>query len=371
MLFSKKRTTNYLGIDLGRTGIKIVELKQDKNRFELLKYVLADFGWDMAYVNTRNIKDIAKLVDRMLIQAKMSSKKAIVSVPTSSVFNSVLKLPNSSITELDIIIRSEAKKLIHLPIDDVVIDWKIINTGIGIKQNILHTDFEYLKSHVKQSAQGGELSVFLTVIPRNIIKRYKDIFSLSSVQLVSMEVETLAMTRSLSFNDPACMIVIDLGGVTTSIILVDNSVPIFTKSIEVGGFNISTAIHKCTGLDNDSAEQLKKDVGVIYDMGGGYLKVAEIAEPLISKIVDEVLYVMSFYSEHLRGEKKIDKILLTGGSAFLINLDKYLSNMTDLPVYVADPWFYIDYEKDLQPLLYKIGQEMCVAIGLAMQDQKE
>jgi len=372
VLFSKKETNSYLGIDFGRTGIKVVELKHNNDRFELSAYALAEFSADtVAHINNKSAKDVAQLIKKVCGQAKISSTKAIVSISAFSVFTSILRLPNLSIAELDIVIRSEVKKLIHLQMDDVVVYWQIMSPGANMKQNLLHTDFEYLKSHVAKDDQASQLSVFLTVIPKDIIKRYKDIFSLSGLRLVSIEIETLAMARALLFNDPSCVMIVDLGGVSTSIILIDNGIPVFSKSIEVGGSAINIAIQKMTGLDIHDTEQMKNDVGVIFDMGDGSLQVAGVAQSLISTVIDEVLYIINFYNEHIKADKKIDKILLTGGSAFLPNLDKYIASTTNIQTYVGDSWFHVGYDKELQPLLYKIGQKMCVAIGLAMQGGSE
>jgi Tfp pilus assembly PilM family ATPase len=69
---------------------------------------------------------------------------------------------------------------------------------------------------------------------------------------------------------------------------------------------------------------------------------------------------------HVRGEKKIDKIILSGGSSLLVNLVSYLENVLDITTVIGDPWSRVSYPVELEPLLKELGPRLAVAVGLAL-----
>jgi type IV pilus assembly protein PilM len=71
-----------------------------------------------------------------------------------------------------------------------------------------------------------------------------------------------------------------------------------------------------------------------------------------------------------KNKEKIEKIVLSGGSALLPNFDKYLSKLLNINVVIGDPWSRISYPVDLKPLLKNIGPRFAVAVGLAMRGQE-
>jgi len=66
--------------------------------------------------------------------------------------------------------------------------------------------------------------------------------------------------------------------------------------------------------------------------------------------------------------KKVDKIILTGGSSHLPRVPEYLAEVLNMNVYRGDPWARVTYPKDLETVLEEIGPRMSVAVGLAMRD---
>jgi len=73
-------------------------------------------------------------------------------------------------------------------------------------------------------------------------------------------------------------------------------------------------------------------------------------------------------SQSSNNNKSLDKIILTGGSAFLPDLTTYFSKLLDIKVIIGDPWDKIVYPLELKPVLQQLGPRFSVAVGLAMRE---
>ena len=276
----------------------------------------------------------------------MTSISAVASLPTFSVFSSVLNLSNVTKKDIASAVHWEAKKVIPLPLDEMILDWKIIN------------DIE--------SDEKGETKVLLTGAPQTLVKKYIEIFKKSQVNLLSLETETFSLVRSLIGHDKSTILLLEIGASTTDVTIVDKGIPMLNRSIDVAGNSITKAIAKNLNVDLGQAEQFKYDMGItsIDSLDEG---VPKIISESISPIVNEIKYAINLFRGK-NGDKEIEKIILSGGSAFLPNLTLYLSKVLDMKVIVGNPWEAVSYPVDLQPLLNEIGPRMSVAIGLALRE---
>ena len=130
-LFSSEQS--YLGIDFDNNSVKIVELKNENGRPRLVTYGYIDREVDRAKVT--NPEDeyvaVATLIKHVCRKAKTTTIKAITSLPAYSVFSSILNLPTMAKKDLESAVKWEAKKVIPLPIDDSILDWKALQVASG------------------------------------------------------------------------------------------------------------------------------------------------------------------------------------------------------------------------------------------------
>jgi Tfp pilus assembly PilM family ATPase len=116
-------------------------------------------------------------------------------------------------------------------------------------------------------------------------------------------------------------------------------------------------------VNQERAEQFKRDFGLA---GGGFKNVPDVIQKSLNSIINEIKYVFEIYQR--QGNSRIEKIVLTGGSAFLPSLPEYLSELLNMQVIIGDPWDRIIYPLDLKPVLQEVGPRMAVSTGLAMRD---
>jgi type IV pilus assembly protein PilM len=355
----KPASTSYLGVDIGTSSIKLVELKEYKGKVVLVTYGYSNrVANDYTNVNKLNIKQTADIIESLADKADVSStRNVIASLPTFTVFSSIIHLAGKlSKKDLDSAVQWEAKKVIPLPLSDIVLDWQRIGDHGPIT-----TEEKMLKLTMKkEDAKPSSNKILITGAPKNLIKSYVYTFKTLKYALISLETEVFGLIRSLLGNDKATTMIVQAGASSTNIFVVDKGIPVLSRSIDVGGLAITKAISKSLNIDLDQAEQFKRDLS---DDGTGLPKMIIDA---ISPILNEAKYILEVFSE--KENVNIEKIILTGGSAMLLGLPEYLSNVLKMNVIVGDPWFRVAYPMELKPVLREVGPRLSVAIGLAMRE---
>ena len=343
-IFSSNRS--YLGIDIGTFGVKMVELKKENGRPRLFSYGFSENKNIEAHDNKKNNTDyIAKIINKIWQESGMASKNAVAALPTFSVFSSVLNLSNISKKDLKSAVHWEAKKVIPLPLEEMILDWREINED------------------GKDKKDKKNLKIFLTGAPRVLVKRYIEIFKKAKINLLSLETETFSLVRSLIGNDKSAVVIAEIGANTTDIAVVDRGVPILSRSIDIGGLTITKAISANLNIGIERAEQFKYDLGVSSVESG---IIPKTITETISPIINEIKYTLNLFET--KNNKKVEKIIFSGGSAMLIDFAGYLSKVINKKVIIGDPWSRISYPAELKPTLDEIGPRMSIAIGLALRE---
>ena len=337
---------SFLGIDIGTTSIKLVELSKEKGIPTLLTYGYAERAIsDIIKGDAKEIlSKVAALLKKLYTESGIISYQAITALPNFSVFNSVITLPMMNKKELDSAVRWEAKKFVPMPIEDVVLDWRIIDT-------------------ISVDKRRKNYRILLTAAAKNLVRRYVEIFKQADLQLLSLETESFALSRSLIGKSQATTMIIDTSAVTTDIIIIEKGVPALNRSIDVGGITISRAIANSLNIDFRRAEQFKRDIGM-----GGSSKIPRVIEGILKPVIDEMHYSLKLYQDQLG--KRVEQVILSGGSSYLPNLGEYFSKILNIRVVVGNPWARIAYPEDLKPALDEVAPRFAVAVGLALREIK-
>lgn len=378
--------SSYLGVDLGTSSIKMVELRAEKGRPRLVTYGFAEKQMDIIKSDSREAQ--ARIVSSIKQIAKRSSvttTRVVAALPSFAVFTSIISLPSMSKKDLVAAVRWEAKKFVPMPLEEMILDWKVLSgEAEGEKSpvpRISQPDNNSKPEEKGPEIQPGRMSVaqisgkksahfqvLLTAAPKNLVKRYIEIFKAADFQIASLETEAFALERSLIGNDPTVIMVVDIGAIATSISIIANGIPILNRSVDIGGNTITKAIANSLNIDLERAEQFKRDVGMTFGdpSAGSQSQIPRTIEFIVSSIVNEIKFVINSYQN--QSAKNIEKVILAGGSSFLPNLPSYLENLLGMRVFVGDPWARIVYPVELKPVLAELGPRFAVAIGLAMRE---
>ncbi len=342
-LFSSNKSC--LGIDIGSSSIKVVELKSEVGTAQLVTY---GFSESLSALDQKDVKEIAKIIKEICYRSGTISHSAVSALPAFSVFSSIINLSGVNKKDIASAIQWEAKKVIPLPLEDMILDWKKVN--------------EY-----GDKIDKGNIKILLTGAPRALVKKYIDIFKLAQINLLSLETEIFALVRALLGNDKSPIMMIGIGAVTTDLSIIDQGLPVLSRSVDIGGLTITKAIANNLNIGLERAEQFKYDLGISLTESRDDIIPKTIVET-ISPIVNEIKYSLDLFQN--KNNKKVEKIVLSGGSALLIDFANYLSKILNINVIVGDPWSRVSYPLDLKPVLEEIGPRFAVAIGLAMRETR-
>ena len=284
---------------------------------------------------------------------KIEERFVVASLPEEKSFVRVIQLPKLKQEDIAAAVRWEIEGNIPFPIDQVYYDYEII------------TPPEDPNDH---------MDVLITAFPRIIVESYSAVLREAGLRPVALELESQAISRAVISAELSrnAFIVVDIGMTRTSFIVFSAGSIILTISVSIGGQDFNRAISERFGVDPQEGERLKKEDGFEKTYQGAAL--ADALTPYLSSLSEEIKKQIWFYrghAEHHHGaEKDVSKILLVGGDANLIGLEKYLSLSLKKPVAVADPFIniYGTNSKTIPPIPKNLSLKYTTAAGLALRE---
>lgn len=346
-LFSSDDDNLFLGVDIGDSALKMVELRKKGKKIYLSNYAFSENVSGVNFTKIADINYLAQAILKVKGEAGIKAKKVTASLPTFSVFSSIINLPLSAKKNMEKAVADEATKVIPLPLEEMILDWKIVPVAKGAEEE-----------------EG--IKVFITGSPKKLVKRYIDIFRTAKLSLASLETETFSLVRSLMANDPSTVMMVEIGANSSDLSVVQNSIPVLNRSLEVCGSTITEVLADKLGLNFNQAEQFKLDLSVnLSDNTSDELP--QLIIKTLGPVIHEIEYMRDFFEKN-SGGVKIEKIILSGGGALLLNLADYLSKHLDLQVIIGDPFSRINYPIELKPIIDEVGSKLAVAAGLALRE---
>ncbi len=356
-----------LGLDIGTSSVKVVEMTKSSGRFVLQNYGILALAPGAAAlkvsaeqaVTTGTVRlseeDIAWAVRTVLEKSKIESREAMVSIPSYPTFTTVITMPYVSEEEIAKAIPYEARKYVPVPLSDVVLDWSIINVNGPAKGGIV-------SDPKLQKDNPASVEVFLVAVPKEEIKRYQTIMKLAVLTMKVLELESFALVRAIVGNDLSPLAVINIGGRSTSIVIVDGGVERINHDFEIGGSEVTKSIAQMLKISSTEAEELKRVEGLKSDRAD---LIAAIADK-VDKIVLETKKVVQNYEETKK--VKIAKIMLVGGLANMPGLIEYFQNKASINVTLGNALARVIVAPELAPIQNELNLTLAVAVGLAMRE---
>lgn len=340
----------FLGIDIGDSSLKMVELRKKNRQIHLSNYAFSENVKEVNFMKVEDPAYIAGAIAKVRSEAGISATRVTASLPTFAVFSSIISVSVADKKNLESAINEEAKKVIPLPLEEMTLDWKIIP---DVKGKISKT---------------GNLKVFLTGSPKKLVRKYISIFKAAKLELASLETETFSLVRSLLGDDKSTVMIVELGANSTDFSIIKESIPVLNRSLAISGATITKSLGEKMGINYAQAEQFKLDLGLSVGASDSAKQDAlpEMITSLLEPIVTEMQYMLDFFRS--QNNSDVEKVILTGGGALLLNLANYFSERLNLQVIVGDPWSRIRYSEELRPVLSEVGPRLSVAIGLAMRE---
>jgi type IV pilus assembly protein PilM len=346
-LFSLGGDNLFLGIDIGDSSLKMVELKKIHHQIHLSNYAFSENVSEVNFMKVEDVNYLARAINKVRTEAGIKATRVTASLPTFAVFSSIINIDNPDKKKMAQEVNEEAKKVIPLPLEEMTLDWKVMPDASG-------------KVPTK-----GSLPVFLTGSPKKLVKKYIDIFRAAKLELASLETETFSLVRSLIGNDKSTVMIVEIGANSTDLSIIKDSIPVLNRSLAVCASTVTKALAEKLGLPFASAEQFKFDLSVSLS-AETHEELPQLLVKTLEPIVTEIQYMLDFFRS--QNNRDVEKIILSGGGSLLLNLAEYLSKRLNVQTIIGDPWNRVRCPAELKPVLDEVGPRLAVAIGLAMRE---
>lgn len=349
-----KKEQSVLGIDIGSSSIKIVQLKKEKERAILETYGEIATG---PYADLK-IGQAAKLSEDAVVtalkdvlkEANAKAKTAAVAIPLKSSFVITVNLPFSPDKDIAEVIQMEARRYVPVPISEAELDWWVIPEG--------------LEKNVPAEEKRKFTRVLLVAIHKDIINLYKSIISKANLKARAYEIESFSMVRSCLGKESSPVAILDFGASTTKLAVVDYGIIKSSYSINHGSQDLTLALSRSLNIDFNRAEEMKREIG-LSDLPENK-EVVAVLEPILDYVFTEAnRFVKDFHQKY---HHSIGKIILTGGGSLLKGLIDFTVKRFTIEVELADPFAKVEYPAFLANSLRGVGMNFSIAVGLALRE---
>ncbi len=349
MLF---RSKSIIGLDIGSSSVKAVELETSGSGFRLKSFGFAELPPEAIVQGSfMNAPAISNAIAEACASGGFRSKDVATSVSGHSVIVKRISLPQQSSEELEETIRWEAEQYIPFDINEVNVDHQVLD----------------------QSGVDGQMDVLLVAAKKDLIHDYLSSITECGFNLAVLDVDGFAVGNMYEHNydvsSDNAVALVDIGASVINMNVMHGRIPVFTRDITTGGNQYTEEIQKSLGISFEEAERIK--------VGG---RPGEVSKEVIPQEVEEA---MRDVSETLVGEIQrsldfyratassapIEKLVLCGGAARVPLLDRLFHDKTDIRVEIADPFHRIEIAPGAgdEEQIRELAPALSVAVGLALR----
>lgn len=339
--------SDFFGLDLGTTAIRLVQLRGSGAAKQLVKYAYAPVDSKIALSDSN--ADQQKLVQTLkdlLVQAHISTHNVAVGIPSARVFTTVVDIDRLAPAELAKTIQFQADSLIPTPLAESKIDWAVLGDSPKDKTKV---------------------EVLLTSVTNDFIEKRLDLLESVGLNVIAFEPDNLALVRALLGPDSvAPQMVLDIGNKSTDLVIAMDGSPRLTRSIPTGTEAVVRAAVQNLSIDEKQAEQFVFKFGLNKDKLEGqiYQAIISTVDILVTEIDKSIKFFQTRYPD-----KKLDRIIVTGGASTLPEFPLYIANKFGINVEIGNAWRNVAFSQDRQNELLAVSNNFGVAVGLAERNE--
>lgn len=335
-----------VGLDIGSSSIKAVELKKTRNGIVVthlgVEPLASDIVVDSMIVDSGSV---ASAITKIFADNGIKSKSVATSVSGHSVI--VKKISMQTMTEQELAEQIQTEAAQHIPFDiaDVNIDYQILSEDLS----------------------GTHMDVLLVAVKKDKILNYTNALQLAGRQPSIVDIDAFALQNCYEYNyEPspnATVALLNLGASVMNINIVKGTTPLFTRDVSVGGHQYTDSLQKELDLSFDDAEALKlgRKVGTVSEDAK-----LPILQQVTELIVLEIQKTFDFFRATAAGEH-IEQIFLAGGSSRVPGLIEALRQEFSIPVELLNPFHKINAPDATSEVVESNSAQLAVAVGLALR----
>ncbi len=343
-----KPRSQLVGLDIGSSAIKLVQLKETKGRHSLQKFAVKPLEPEVIVDGTvmdegRVVSAIRELFD----ENRVKNKQVAISVSGHAVIVKKINLPPMPDEELPGQVKLAAEQYIPFDINEVNIDFHVLPADITVDQQ-------------------GDMSVILVAAKKDKINELTELVKGAGLIPMIMDVDAFAVENMHAINYPMAQdettALVNIGASVMNVNIVHGGASLFTRDIPLGGNRYTEALQRDMGMSFEEAEESKKK------KRGGDTGASDVVDGVNAEVASEISRTVDYFKTST-ANVELDRVLVCGGVASARGLIQQLGERMQVPVEVADPFGEIDVTKcDVDPdMLTEFAPSAAVGVGLALR----
>src|SRR4051812_10173823 len=346
-MFGFGSSKSVVGLDIGSSSIKAVELKKVKGEVHVAHLGIEQLGSDIV-VDSMIVDSgsVSTAISKLFSDRKFGSKLVATAVSGHSVIVKKISMQTVPENEVPELLQTEAAQYIPFDMNDVNIDYQVLT----------------------EDPNEPQMDVLLAAVKKDKILNYTNVLSLAGKIPEVVDIDAFALQNCYEYNyEPSptsTVALLNLGASVMNINIVKGSTPLFTRDVSVGGNQYTDSLQKELDLSFDDAESLKlgRKVGTVSEDAK-----LPILQQVTEIIVLEIQKTFDFFRATASGEH-IERIYLAGGSSRVPGLVEALRQEFSLPVEVLNPFQRIQTNGvSGSELVQQNAGQLAVAVGLALR----
>jgi len=348
-MFGLGRSKDAVGLDIGASSVKAVQLKRGRGVHELVRLGIAPLHPETIVDGViMDSGTVISAIQQIFAENQIKTKDVVVAVSGHSVIVKKIRVTKMKREELEEAIPFEAEQYVPYAIEDVNLDFQVLENA---------------------DPSANELDVLLVAVKKDIVNDYLSIISTAGLNAVVVDVDAFALENAfeLAYETDRDQVVglVNLGAAVMNINILQGGFSEFTRDSPIGGTRYTESIQKMLGLSYEQAETLKLG----GEVDGRTLRDAQPAIDMVNaEAAGEIRRSFDFFRSSSHSDT-IHRVFLSGGCARLPGLVEYLSENLEIPFEVANPLRTIKADpKKIDPAyLETIAPQLAVSVGLALR----
>jgi len=346
-LTSKVKDANrVVGIDIGSSSIKVVEVQNRDDVLTLTTYGELQLG---PYANKEIGQSLSldakqeqqALVD-ILRESAVKAGNGVFAMPLSSSFVTTINLEAGEKEDLSPRVRVEARKYIPVPITDVALDWAEIST--------------------EAEKKSGSREVLVAAIQNEALSRFKVLMQFVNLKQPPTEIECFSAIRAAYNSEIEHIAVIDIGAVTTKLYIAEGGVLQRMHRVRAGGAIATKRISETLDINFEKAEVLKRSV---KENAVQFRDIQRAHHSCYERPLREFRQVIKEYEQQTGAP--VGVIYLSGSGALFPTTKQYASEILQAEVEYLNPFTKVAYPAFMEDMISDLGPTFHVALGAALR----
>lgn len=355
-----KGSESVLGVDIGSSSLKVVQLRKKGGKAILETYGELSLGpyAGVEIGRSTNLppEKISEALIDLLKESNVTTQNCGVSIPIGSSLISFVEMPDLDKKQLDIMVPIEARKYIPVPITEVSLDWWVIP-----QDELVYSDSN------TQDNKRRPVEVLVVAIHNDSLNKYQTVIQNAGLKSTFFELEIFGTIRSIIDSGITAQMIFDMGSASTKLYVVERGILRSSHTLNRGSQDITLNLSRALGISVEEAEAMKR--GTVLNKERNEQEMLDIIKMTMDPVFTEANRVLLNYQK--KYNKNVSRVILTGGAVMLKDFTELARRNLDTEVVSGDPFSKVAVPAFLEEILRTTGTEFAVAVGVALRKLQE